>query len=150
MGYPKINYTDDSANPQTLQFLQFPRVSIPMDLTCERAINVSSDGTPLVIFINRQEYFAFEVEVVQFGQDLDAWRNFERVAIKGQPFTFYPDADRTELGFTMRSMETTSQIRYRSPRMYTVEMRFRFESSVNTNNQLLDALMGWSEAADAP
>lgn len=93
---PAIQY-DPGTGPVTLN-MTYPPVNKPGadELNAFRTDTFSDSGLRQSILSRIETYRTLEMKFVPFA-DLDAWTAFMTYAMGGGPFTFFPDANNTEI-----------------------------------------------------
>lgn len=123
MAYPKIVY-DPGTGPATLNFLRPPRHVAAYDSVATRHDNVATSGVRESITERIDQFLEFEAEYVGAGSDVSAWAAFMAYALKGGPFSYYPDASLP--GYTNYWLEdTTWRPDYKAAGQYTFKSKFR-------------------------
>ncbi len=123
MAYPKIVY-DPGTGPATLSFLRPPRRVAAYDSAATRHDNVATSGVRESITERTDQFLEFEMEYVAAGSDVSAWAAFMAYALKGGPFSYYPDSSLS--AFTNYWLEDSNwRPEYQAAGQYTFKVKFR-------------------------
>ena len=123
MAYPKIVY-DPGTGPATLSFLRPPRLVPAYEYVATRHDNVATSGVRESITERVDQFLEFEMEYVALGSDVAAWASFMAYALRGGPFSYYPDSSLS--AFTNYWLEDADwKAEYKHAGQYTFKAKFR-------------------------
>ncbi|HKS97520.1 MAG TPA: hypothetical protein VJV74_15505 [Terriglobia bacterium] len=123
MAYPKIVY-DPGTGPTTLSFLRPPRLLPAYEYVATRHDNVATSGIRESITERVDQFLEFEMEYVALGADVGAWASFMSYALRGGPFSYYPDGSLS--AFTNYGLEDTDwKAEYKHAGQYTFKVKLR-------------------------
>jgi hypothetical protein len=123
MGNPKIIY-DPGTGPTTLAFQRPPRRVPAYFLEATRHDNLASSGVRESITERVDRFLEFEMEYVAAGTDLSAWAAFMVYALRGGPFTYYPDGSQPAfINYWLEDADWSAD--YKSAGQYRFKLKFR-------------------------
>lgn len=123
MANPQIIY-DPGTGPTTLAFERQPRRVAAYSYVATRHDNVATSGVRESVTERVDQFLEFEMEYVALGADVAAWAAFMAYALRGGPFSYYPDS--SQPAFTNCWLEDSNwRADYKSAGQYSFSLKFR-------------------------